>query len=110
PCHMDSNTYNDIKEILKSIENIEFVDFNGQEDCCGFGGDFFTRHGNTAIKLSEQKVQNILNSGACVVLTSCPACLLSLKFGINAIKFKQKRKIDLKALDLAEFLSVLQTF
>ncbi len=98
PCHISLEKFLQIEEILKSIENIEYVKMEGAEDCCGFGGDFFTRHFKSASGLSLLKTENTLKTGADVVLTTCPTCLWSLKFGIKT------KKAKIKAYDLAEFL------
>ena len=98
PCHMNMEKYEEIREILKNIENVQFIDYKGFDDCCGFGGDFFTRHIKTASFLSAQKIENILKVDPDIVLTSCPTCLWSLKFGI---KYK---KAKIKAFDVSEFL------
>ena len=99
PCHLSDEKYSEIKEIISNIENVEFVNMGEYNECCGFGGDFFIRHLKTAHFLSLKKAENIINSGADVVLTTCPTCLWSLKYGI---KYK---KTSIKAYDLADFIN-----
>lgn len=98
PCHLDDEKFLEIENILKNIKNIEYIKLENYDDCCGFGGDFFTRHIKTAYELSYKKNENIVKTNADIVLTTCPTCLWSLKFGIKAKKNK------IKALDLADFL------
>ena len=99
PCHLDEKTLSDIETIIKNIKNITYVDYKEKQDCCGFGGDFFTRHVKTAIELSLRKIDSLIKNDVDIVLTTCPTCLWSLKFGI---KF---RKSKIKAYDLADFLN-----
>ena len=101
PCHLENEKFKEIEEILNSIENIEYIKMEKADDCCGFGGDFFTRHIKTATDLSVQKAENAIKTGADIILTTCPTCLWSLKFGIKA------KKANLKAYDLAYFLDSL---
>ncbi len=100
PCHLNGKVFSDILEILKSIKNLEFVDYEEMDECCGFSGDFFTRHIKTSSILSETKIKNISKTKADIVLTTCPTCLWSLKYGIKLLN------TNLKACDLAEFLDV----
>lgn len=101
PCHLKSAgiELSDVEEILNSIENINYKRLQNPDECCGFGGDYFTRHPRTADVLSTRKIDDVINSGAQIVLTACPTCLWSLKYGL---KKRHIRKI--KAYDLAEFL------
>lgn len=98
PCHLNEEKFLEIEEILSNIEGVEYSRLNKFDDCCGFGGDFFTRHIRTATILSVQKIKNVINLDSDVVLTTCPTCLWSLKYGI---KFEGAK---IKAFDLADFL------
>lgn len=104
PCHLESAgvTLFDIEEILSNIENVTYKSLENPSGCCGFSGDYFTRHPKIADKLSVKKAQDVINCGAEIVLTCCPTCLWSLKYGL-----KRKRNFNIRALDLAEFLSSL---
>ena len=98
PCHLDEDKFLEIEKILMNIEGVSYLRMNEYSDCCGFGGDFFTRHINTASILSSRKIENAAKTGSNIVLTTCPACLWSLKFGIKT------KNIGIKAYDLADFL------
>ena len=101
PCHLKSAGVSllHVEEILKSVENLTYVKLENPDECCGFGGDFFLSHPRTADFLSTKKIDDVINSGAQIVLTACPTCLWSLKYGLK------KRKIrNIKAYDMAEFL------
>lgn len=98
PCHLDNKTFEEIENILNNIENIQYERMEGFDECCGFGGDFFIRHPKTAISLSIKKAENILKLNPDIILTTCPTCLWSLKFGIKT------KNMKIKAYDLADFL------
>ena len=98
PCHLDNETFNEIEQILNNIENVQYERMKGFDECCGFGGDFFIRHPKTASNLSLNKADNIKKLNPDIILTTCPTCLWSLKFGIKA------KKMNIKAYDLMEFL------
>ncbi len=98
PCHIDNEKFFEIEDILSNIEGITYKRTEKYDECCGFGGDFFTRHINTASILSKEKIENVLKTNADVVLTTCPTCLWSLKYGIKLTNSK------IHAFDLAYFL------
>lgn len=101
PCHLKSAGIElfDVEEILNSIENVKYVRLENPDECCGFGGDYFTKHLRTASILSSKKIDDVKNTGAQIVLTACPTCLWSLKYGLNMHNTR-----NIKAYDLAEFL------
>ncbi len=101
PCHLKSAgiQLSDIENILKNIENVTYKSLENPDECCGFGGDFFTRHPRTADILSSKKIDDVIKTNVDIILTACPTCLWSLKYGLNK---RKNRKI--KAYDLAEFL------
>jgi glycolate oxidase iron-sulfur subunit len=58
--------------------------------CCGCGGSFNIAHYDLSKKIGARKVENIIESGADTLATSCPACMLHItdmlsrkKAGIN---------------------------
>ncbi len=101
PCHLKSAgiSLSDVEDILKSIENVAYKKLENPDECCGFGGDFFLCHPKTASFLSIQKIDDVIKTGADIVLTACPTCLWSLKYGLKARHIK-----NIKAYDMAEFL------
>jgi glycolate oxidase iron-sulfur subunit len=56
----------------------EYVEMSGAERCCGGGGAFSLFHRDIAVRIAERKVRAIAASGAEVVATDCPGCLLML--------------------------------
>jgi len=101
PCHLKSAGVSlfDIEDILNSIENVNYIKLENADECCGFGGDYFITRPDTASALALQKIDNVIKTGAKIVLTACPTCLWSLKYALKA-----RGRRDIKAYDLAEFL------
>lgn len=101
PCHLESAgvSLSDVEGVLCSIGNVTYKRLENPHDCCGFGGDFFLRHPNTANSLALKKIDDVQKSGAKIVLTACPTCLWSLKYALKVRKIR-----DIKAYDLAEYL------
>ncbi|GEM_PF-1071040 len=101
PCHLKSAgiALSDIEDVLKNIENVKYKRLENPEECCGFGGDFFLSHPRTADNLSLKKIDDVVKTGAKIVLTACPTCLWSLKYALKKRNIK-----NIKAYDLAEYL------
>jgi len=55
-----------------------YVEMPGAERCCGGGGAFSLFHPDIAGKIADRKVRSIRESGAEVVATACPGCMLLL--------------------------------
>ncbi|MBE7706941.1 MAG: (Fe-S)-binding protein [Cyanobacteria bacterium SIG30] len=84
PCHMSSEIFENIKNELKKNEN--FVELK-ENDCCGFGGDFFLKHPIISYKLAKKRAKQIESLKVKHVITSCPVCSFGLFVGkiINKI-------------------------
>ena len=77
PCNIDN--YDDIKWVLDNTENLEYVEMNDFDKCCGLNGlSKFAEYGIMK-NIFADKYKNILNSGAKTVLTSCLGCETALK-------------------------------
>ena len=69
------------------------------DTCCGFGGEFFIKNNTVSRAISKVKAENILRTGADIVLTTCQGCILGVKQGIKFSGGKTKVK------SLTEFLA-----
>jgi len=85
PCHLKwhQGISNQPREILRSIEGVKFVEMEGADDCCGLGGAFSIAHRDLSLSIQDKKMQSIKKTGAKVVVTSCPGCLIQLKDGVR---------------------------
>ncbi|MDR2387101.1 MAG: (Fe-S)-binding protein [Deltaproteobacteria bacterium] len=71
------------RAILKAIPNLEFIELEGAEVCCGGAGSYGFNHPEMGGRLAESKRLRIAQSGADLVSTSCPACALQLGAGLK---------------------------
>jgi len=78
------------KLILSSA--YEFVEMKFADKCCGSAGSFNLNHYDLSQKVAKIKVDSVLESGAQVVTTACPSCMMQLEHSIakrtNAITVK----------------------
>jgi len=62
----------------------DFREMDGAADCCGSGGAFALYHYRTSMSILNKKIANIKKSGAEIVATSCPTCIMQLRHGLAA--------------------------
>lgn len=87
------------KELIKNVKGIEFIEMKESDRCCGFGGTFSLKFSELSATITEDKVVNIINSGADYVVANDTSCLMN----IDAV-LKQKRS-KIKTLHIAELLA-----
>ncbi|MDL2226162.1 (Fe-S)-binding protein [Deltaproteobacteria bacterium OttesenSCG-928-M10] len=66
------------REILRSLPGLEFVEMEGADSCCGGAGSYGVTHRAVAEKIAEKKLTQVQATGASVLATSCPSCILQL--------------------------------
>lgn len=90
------------REIIRRIEGIEFVEPDPEQcgrwsTCCG-GGGLEATHPELAERVAIRRMEELLATGASVVLSNCPACDMQLT------QTAQKMGADIQIIDLMRFL------
>ena len=80
PCHLlkGQGVGKAPREVLKKLPNVEFIEMESPDACCGGGGSFQVEHADISAKITAKKVESIHNTGAQVVATGCPGCRLTI--------------------------------
>lgn len=93
PCHLGH--YMHIREqprqLIKKIDGIEFQEMNESDWCCGGAGTYNISHYDLSMAILNRKMENVKNTEARVLLSSCPGCLIQLSYG--ARKFNQNIQV-----------------
>lgn len=78
PCHLGrgQDIKNQPRQLLKAAGN--FVEMAGADTCCGGAGSFHIDYPDVADAILEKKRLNIESSGAQIVVSECPTCLVQL--------------------------------
>jgi L-lactate dehydrogenase complex protein LldE len=87
------------RTLLRNLGGAEFVELDGHDECCGFGGSFAVRLPEVSTAILDKKVANIEASGADCVVACDAGCLLQMGGGLG------RRGSRVRALHLAEILS-----
>ncbi len=100
PCHL--SRYQGIvrqpREILASIPGVELIEMDEADWCCGGAGVYTVLHPQRADNILERKMDNFSRTGAKFLVTSCPACMGQLRYGVK------KHRIDARVVHISEVL------
>ena len=93
------------RQILRAIKNIELVetDWTKREwaTCCGGGGGFEAVFPELSQILAVNRAKELLESGAEIIITHCPGCIMQLKTGLKELKVS-----NVEVLDLAQIIAM----
>ena len=92
------------RQILRAIKGIELVETkytNGDcTTCCGGGGGFEAVFPELSQILATNRAKELLDTGAEIIITQCPGCIMQLKEGVKELKVT-----NVEVLDLAQILA-----
>jgi glycolate oxidase iron-sulfur subunit len=70
------------RELLKKIPGLEFVEMDRPDQCCGSAGIYNIVETDLSLQVLEEKVKAVLATGAEVVVSANPGCMLQLRYGL----------------------------
>jgi len=69
------------RELLHAIPGLELIEMKLADHCCGSAGIYNLTQPGTAAALLKEKMEHALATGATVIATANPGCLLQLRHG-----------------------------
>jgi Fe-S oxidoreductase len=83
PCHLRRGVgiWREPRAALQS-SGYELVEMAHPDECCGFAGSFSLSCPAVSRRILERKLDQIAATGAEIVATDCPGCLLQLRGGL----------------------------
>jgi len=83
PCHLAhaQGICSQPRAVLTAIPGVSLVEMKEAEWCCGSAGAYMLTHPERSSQLLDRKMQNITATGAKVIATSNPGCILQLAVG-----------------------------
>jgi len=87
-------------KLLKNVRGLEYCPLPDMDDCCGFGGTFSVKMPGTSVAMGQTKVDNVLASGAEVLVSPDSSCLMHI--GGMLARSEAGRRIQVK--HIAEIL------
>ena len=82
-CHLvhGQGIRNQPRALLRMIPGLELVEMKDSDVCCGSAGIYNLTHPDVATELLDQKMVNVLATGATAVVAPNPGCSMQLAYG-----------------------------
>ncbi len=71
------------RDLVRAIQGVDLLELTEASMCCGSAGSYNLTEPQMAAQLQERKCAHIVATGADVVLTSNPGCLLQIQAGLE---------------------------
>ena len=87
------------RRLLRAVRELELIEMDQAETCCGFGGTFAVKHPAISSAMDDVKCQSIVATGAGYVVSSDPSCLMQIGGWLR------RHQAPVRPLHLAEVLA-----
>ncbi len=87
------------RKLLHGIEDLEFVEMENSEACCGFGGTFSYKFKDLSIEMVKRKCEYIESTGAEYCIGADSSCLMNIE------GYLRKHGMKAKTMHIAELLA-----
>jgi glycolate oxidase iron-sulfur subunit len=89
------------RQLLRAVPGLEFVELPYSEICCGSAGIYNVTQTAASMELLDEKMTQVKATGARVIATANPGCLLQLRAGVEMQKTGQDVLHVVEILDRA---------
>lgn len=87
------------RDLIKAVAGKNYVELPESDVCCGSAGTYNLTEPEMAERLQNRKIQNIIKTGADIVVTTNPGCLLQIRAGL------EKAGSKIKAMHISDYLT-----
>ena len=100
-CHLahGQNVREQPRTLLRAIPGLQLADLQESDWCCGSAGTYNLTEPEMARRLLDRKVANIQATGAELVVTGNPGCLMQIRAGL------QQRGLPIQAMHTIDLLA-----
>jgi Fe-S oxidoreductase len=103
PCHLGrhSKVYDPPRKVITSIPGVKLIEMKNSRElsrCCGAGAGVKTANPQISLEIAKRRVAEAEETGAEILVSSCPFCEQNLKEAANSLGSK------IKVMDIAELL------
>ena len=78
PCHMrNMGIIEEPRALLNMVA--DYVPATEEDMCCGFGGTFSVKFPELSAEIGKKKLKNSEDTGASLVVTDCPGCVMQIR-------------------------------
>jgi len=85
PCHAvrGQGLLEEPAEILNQLPGVVYRQLPEADWCCGGAGSYAFAHYELSQQVLDRKMENLKKTGADLLVTSCPACIMHLSYGVR---------------------------
>jgi glycolate oxidase iron-sulfur subunit len=77
PCHLNRGLgINEEPRQLLEDAGLKLIDLENADQCCGGGGTFRLFNQDLAMKIAQEKIDAVYESGAPLLAAACPGCIM----------------------------------
>lgn len=87
------------RRLLYNTSGLHFIEMRDSDTCCGFGGTFSINYPDISTAMVDEKIENILATGAEVVTGCDISCLMNIQGRLS------RRGEKVKVMHIAEILA-----
>ena len=87
------------RRLLRKVSGAEFVELFDSDRCCGFGGSFSFKYPDISAAMAEDKINNIIASGADTVVGCDMGCLMNIQGMLS------RKGSGIKTMHIAQILA-----
>jgi L-lactate dehydrogenase complex protein LldE len=87
------------RQLLYNTRKLRFIEMRDSDTCCGFGGTFSINYPEISTAMVDEKIENILATGADVVTGCDISCLMNIQGRLS------RRGENVKVMHIAEILA-----
>ena len=100
PCHMSryQMVVKEPRALLKKIPGLTYTEMPEADRCCGAAGSYNIMHYEQSMKVLDHKMENLKKTGAHILATECPGCIIQLSYGVR------RAGLDTKVVHISELV------
>jgi L-lactate dehydrogenase complex protein LldE len=100
-CHLLRNLHveSQPRKLIEHVKGATLVEMQNSDKCCGFGGMFSVKYSDISSAILEDKVNNIIASGADTVVGCDISCLMNIQGMLS------RKNVSINTLHIAQLLT-----
>jgi len=101
PCHLGrkQSVRSQPRDMVKRLPGVEYVELPEADWCCGGAGSYNLTNPELSRQILDRKMGHVASTHADVLVTSCPACVIQLSYGVR------RAGLDMRVRHLCQVLA-----
>ncbi|MBI3848920.1 MAG: 4Fe-4S dicluster domain-containing protein [Verrucomicrobia bacterium] len=91
------------RELVRAVAGKNLIELAESDVCCGSAGSYNLTEPEMAERLQKRKIDNILKTGAQIVVTTNPGCILQIQAGLRKAGASQ-----IQVMHIADYLAAAE--